>query len=71
MLDYWRLNEVTKFDLCFLPKLKAFDAFSAAINFSSVDFAIDYCMLQVKPGEVENTEFITYVGLNKVSKMPF
>ena len=71
-VDYRRLNSVTKFDCFPLPCLnKALDAFAGATVFFSLDFAMAYYQLPVKPADVEKTAFITYVSLYEMMKMPF
>ena len=71
-VDYRRLNFVTKFDCFPLPRLdKALDAFAGATVFSSLDLAMAYYQVPVKPADVEKTAFITHVGLYEMMKMPF
>ena len=71
-VDYRRLNSVTKFDCFPLPRLdEALDAFAGATVFSSLDLAMAYHQVPVKPADVEKTAFITYVGLYEMMKMPF
>ena len=71
-VDYRRLNTVTKFDSFPLPRLdEALDAFDGATVFSSLDLAMAYHQVPVKPVDVEKTAFITHVGLYKMIKMPF
>ena len=71
-VDYRRLNSVTKF-YCFpLPLLdEALDAFAGATVFSSLDLAMAYHQVPVRPADVEKTAFITHVGLFEMVKMPF
>ena len=69
--DYRRLNFVTKFDCFLLPRLdEVLDAFAGATVFSSLDFAIAYHHVPVKPVNVKKTAFITHVGLYEMMKMP-
>ena len=71
-VDYRRLNSVTKFDCFHLPRLdEALDALAGATVFSSLDFAMAYHQVPVKPSDVEKTAFITYVGFFEMQKMPF
>ena len=71
-VDYRRLNSVTKFDSFPLPRLdEALDAFAGATVFSSLDLAMAYHQVPVKPADVEKTAFVTHVGLFEMSKMPF
>ena len=71
-VDYRRLNSVTKFDCFPLSGLdKALDAFAGATEFSSLDLAMAYHQVPVKPADVEETAFITHVGLYEMMKMPF
>ena len=71
-VDYCRLNSVTKFDCFPLPRLdEALDAFAGANVFSSLDFAMAYHQVPVKPANVEKTAFITHVGFYEMMKMPF
>ena len=71
-VDYRRLNSVTKFDSFPLPRLdEALDAFAGATVFSSLDLAMAYHQVPVKPSDVEKTAFVTHVGLYEMSKMPF
>ena len=71
-VDYHRLNSVTKFDCFPLPRLdEALDAFAGATVFSSLDLAMAYQQVPVKPADVEKTAFITHVGLYEMMKMPF
>ena len=63
-VNYRRLNFVTKFDCFPLPRLdKALDAFAGATVFSSLDLAMAYHQVPVKPSDVEKTAFITSVRL--------
>ena len=63
-VDYRRLNSVTTFDCFPLPRLdEALDAFAGATVFSSLDLAMAYHKVPVKPADVEKTEVITHVGL--------
>ena len=71
-VDYRRLNLVTKFDCFPLPRLdEALDAFAGATVFSCLDLAMAYHQVPVKPSDVEQTAFITHVGLFEMQKMPF
>ena len=71
-VDYRRLNSVTKFDCFPLPRLdEALDAFAGAAVFSSLDLAMAYHQVPVKPADVEKTAFIMHVGLFEMRKMPF
>ena len=71
-VDYRRLNSLTKFDCFTLPRLdEAFDAFAGATVFSSLDLAMAYYQVPVKPADVGKTAFITHVGLYEMKKMPF
>ena len=71
-IDYRRLNSVTKFDCFPLPRLdEALDAFAGATVFSSLNLAMAYHQVPVKPADVEKTAFITHVGLYEMMKMPF
>ena len=71
-VDYRRLNSVTKFDSFPLPRLdEALDAFAGATVFSSLDLAMAYHQVPVKPSDIEKTAFVTHVGLFEMSKMPF
>ena len=70
-VDYRRLNSVTKFDCFPLPRLdEALDPFAGATVFSSLDFAMAYHQVPVKPSDIEKTAFITHVGLYEMVKMP-
>ena len=63
-VDYRRLYSVTKFDCVPLPRLdETLDAFAGATVFSSLDLAMSYHQVPVKPSDVEKTAFITHVGL--------
>ena len=71
-VDYQRLNAATKFDCFPLPRLdEALDAFAGSKVFSSIDLAITYHQVPVKPSDVEKTAFVTHVGLFEMTKMPF
>ena len=71
-VDYRRLNFVTKIDCFPLPRLdEALDAFAGATVFSSLDLAMTYHQVPVKPTDVQKTAFITHVGLYKMINMPF
>ena len=71
-VDYRRLNSVTKFNCFPLRRLdEALDAFANAIVFLTLDFAMAYHQVPVKPADVEKTAFITHVGLFEMLKMPF
>ena len=65
-------DTVTKFDCFPLPRLdEALDAFAGATIFSSLDLAMAYHQVPVKPADIEKTAFITHVGLYEMTKMPF
>ena len=69
---YCRLNSIINFDCFSLPRLdKVLDAFAGATVFSSLDFAVEYHQVPVKPADIENTAFITQAGRFKITKMPF
>ena len=69
---YRRLNSVKKFDCFPLTGLnEALDAFASATVFSSLDLAMAYHQVPVKPADVKMTAFITHVGLYEMMKMPF
>ena len=71
-VDYRLLNSITKFDCFSLTRLdEALDAFSGSTVFSSLDLAIAYHQVPVKPADVEKTGFITHVGLFEMAKMLF
>ena len=71
-VDFRRLNSVKKFDCVLLPRLdEALDAFANATVFSSLDLAMAYNQLFVRPADVEKTAFITHFGLFEMAKMPF
>ena len=71
-VDYRRLTSITKFDCFPLPRLdEAVDAFAGATVFSSLDLAMAYHQVPVKPADVEKTAFITHVKLFEMVKMPF
>ena len=71
-VNYRRLNSVTKFDCFSLPSLdNALDAFAGATVFSSLDLAMAYHEIPVKPSDVEKTAFITHVGFFEMQKMRF
>lgn len=62
-IDYRRLNSVAKFDCFQLPRLyEKLDAFAGATVFSSLDLAVAYNQVPVKPIDFEKTSFITHVG---------
>ena len=72
IVDYRRLNFITKFDCFPLPRLdEALDAFSGFTVFSLLDLAMAYHQVAVKPADVEKTAFITHVGFFEMAKMPF
>ena len=53
-VDYRRLNSVTKFDFFPLPRLdEALDSFANATVFSSLDLAMAYHQVPVKPTDIE------------------
>ena len=69
-VDYRRLKSVTKIDSFLLLRLdEALDAFAGAAVFSSFDLAIVYHHVPVKPVDVQQTAFITQVGLYTKIKM--
>ena len=71
-VDYRRFNSVTKFDSFPLNRLdEALDAFSGSTVFSSLEPAMVYHQVPVKPADIEKTAFITQVGLFEMTKMPF
>ena len=71
-VDYRRLNSVTIFDCFPLPRLdEALDAFAGATVFSSLDLAMAYYSVPVKPSDIEKTAFITHMGVFEMQKMPF
>ena len=68
-VDNRRLNYVTKFDsFPLLKRDKALDAFAGATVFSSLDLAIAYHQVPVKPSDIKKTAFITHVCLYKMVK---
>ena len=69
-VEYRRLNSFTKFD-CFPLQLldKALDAFANATSFSSLEPAMAYHQVPVRPSKVETTAFTTHVGLFEMQKM--
>ena len=53
-VDYRRLNAVTKFDCFHFPRLdEALDVFACATVLSSLDLAMAYHQVPVKPADVE------------------
>ena len=53
-LDYRRLNSITKFDCFPLPRLdEALDAFSGSTVLSSLDLAMAYHQVPMKPADIE------------------
>ena len=69
---YRRLTAVTKFDSFPLSRLdEALDAFAGANVFSSLDLAMAYHQVPVKPVDVEKAALITHVGLYEMIKMLF
>ena len=71
-VDYRRLNAATIFDSFPLPRLdEALDAFAGAVVFSSLDLAMAYHQVSVAPADVEQTAFVTHLGLLEMTKMPF
>ena len=71
-VDYRRLNSVTKFDCFPLPRRdKALNAIACATVFLSLDLAMAYHQVPVKPADVEKTALITHVNLFDITKMPF
>ena len=71
-VDYRSLNAATKFDCFLLPRLdEALDAFAGSTMFSSLDLAMAYNQVPVKPLDVEKIAFITNDGLFEMTKMPF
>ena len=71
-VDYSQLNSVTKFDCFILPRLdKTLYSFAGATVLSSLNLAMAYHQVPVKPSDVEKTAFITHVGLFEMQKMPF
>ena len=71
-VDYRLLNSVTKFDCFPLPRHdEALVAFAGATVFSSLDLAMVYHQVPVKPEDVKKTAFITHICLYEIIKMPF
>ena len=71
-VDYRQLNAVTKFDCFTLPHLnEALDAFAGATVFCSLNLAMAYHQVPVKPADVEKPALITHVGLYEIMKIPF
>ena len=71
-VDYRRLNSITKFDCFLLPRLhELLDALSGSTMISSLDHAMGYHQILVKPADLEKTVFITHVGFVEMVKMPF
>ena len=61
-VDYRRLNSVTNIDCFSLPPLDAaLNAFAGSTVFSSLDLAMAYHQVAVKPSGIEHTAFITQV----------
>ena len=66
-VDYRPLNSVTKFDSFLLPRLdEAIDALGRVTVLSSLDLAVAYHQVPLKPVNVEKTAFITHVGVYEV-----
>ena len=71
-VDYRRLNFLTKFDCFTLPRIdEALDAFAGATVFNSLDLAMAYYQVFVKPSDIEKIALITHVGLFRMQMMPF
>ena len=68
-VDYRRLNSVTKFNCFFYCDSTKLDAFAGSTVFISLDFAIVYHQVPVKPFGIEKPAFMTLVGFNKMSKI--
>ena len=63
---------MTKFDCFPLQRLdETLDEFAGATVFSSLDLAMAYHQVPVKPSDVEKTAFITHVCLYEMQIMPF
>ena len=71
-VNYRGLNSETKFDCFLLSRLEeALDAFAGATVLSSLDLAMAYHQVPVKPLNIEKTAFIKHVCLLEMQKMPF
>ena len=71
-IDYRRLNSVTKKDAHPLPRIEdIFDTLSGSKYFSTLDLAMGYHQVEVRPEDREKTAFSTPFGLFQYNVMPF
>lgn len=72
VIDYQRLNSVTRKDSYPLPRIDdALDALNGTKFFSSMDLMSGYWQVEMEPESREHTAFITYGGLYEFLVLPF
>ena len=72
VIDYRRLNSVTRKDSYPLPRIDdALDALNGTKFFSSMDLMSGYWQVEMEPGSREHTAFVTYGGLYEFQVLPF
>ena len=71
-IDYRKLNSVTKKDAHPLPRIEdIFDTLSGSKYFTTLDLAMGYHQVEVRPEDREKTAFSTPFGLFQYNVMPF
>ena len=71
-VDYRRVNATTKFDSFPLLRLdKTLNVFAGSVVFSSLNLAMTYHQVLLFADDVEQTAFITHLGLFEMARMPF
>ena len=71
-IDYRKLNSFTKKDAHPLPRIEdIFDTLSGSKYFTTLDLAMGYHQVEVRPEDREKTAFNTPYGLYQYNVMPF
>ena len=71
-IDYWKLNSFTEKDAHPLPRIEdIIDTLSGSKFFTTLDLAMGYHQVEVRPEDREMTAFNTPYGLFQYNVMPF
>ena len=71
-MDYWRLNGVSRFDACPMPRVDdLINRLGQAKYISTIDLARGYWQVPLAKGAQEKTAFATRFGLFQFTVMPF
>ena len=72
LLDYWKLNSVTKRDVYPLPRIDdILDTLGKSHNFTTLDLASGFWQIEMDPATREKSAFTTHCGLYEFVRMPF